>query len=108
LLLAVWLYVLRPALAEGLASRRPGALLHRFWFVGWGFDWLYSVCFVQPLVFMARLNRGDFIDLFYRLVAGLSRFGSRLLGLTQTGRVRWYAAGVACGAIVVVAIMVLS
>jgi NADH-quinone oxidoreductase subunit L len=81
--------------------------LQRFWFGGWGFDDLYDLTIVRPFEWVARVNRDDFIDTFY---TGLARTLSGLhhaLAATQTGRVRLYAAGVAVGAILAIAIMVL-
>ena len=46
--------------------------VRRFWFSGWGFDWLYERVFVWAFVFLARVNRNDFIDLFYQALAGIT------------------------------------
>jgi len=94
--------------AGDLADTRAGAAFHRLWFGGWGFDRLYGALFVRPLVVAARANKGDFIDLFYRAIAWLSKAASAALSGTQNGLARWYAAGVAFGAIVILIIVVLS
>ncbi|MCX5672514.1 MAG: NADH-quinone oxidoreductase subunit L, partial [Planctomycetota bacterium] len=106
ILAAWWLFLARPSIIEGAVRTPAGAALHKFWFAGWGFDGLYDRVFVRPLVWLARVNRADFVDSFYRAVAAASERLHRVLRLTQTGRVRWYAAGVTLGAIVVIAIMV--
>ncbi|MEX2129983.1 MAG: NADH-quinone oxidoreductase subunit L, partial [Pseudohongiellaceae bacterium] len=38
------------------AESGPGALLHRFWFSGWGMDWLYQRLIVNPFLYLARIN----------------------------------------------------
>jgi len=101
------LFLRSPAIANNLVMTPGGGALHRFWLAGWGFDRVYDVLLVRPLVWVALANRADFIDAPYRGVAWLSILGHRALSRTQTGRVRWYAAGVACGAIILIALAVL-
>ncbi len=101
--IAYQFFLRKPSLAEAAKSR--GEPLHRFWFSGWGFDWLYDRTLVWPLVWFARVNKGDFIDLIYRLTSLIAQVLHGALVLTQTGRVRWYALGITIGAILVVAIM---
>lgn len=103
-----WLFYLRrPDFAAAVARNPAGRVLHDFWLGGCGFDWVYDRLFVRPFVWAARVNRGDFIDAFYRLLAALSRFGNLVLRQTETGNVRWYAAGMVIGAIITVTILVL-
>ena len=56
---------------------------------------------------MARANRSDPFDQIYAFIAWTARIANGTLSDTQTGRLRWYAAGVAFGGIVAVAIVVL-
>jgi NADH-quinone oxidoreductase subunit L len=107
--LAAWLLVLRarPA-AERFAARRLAAALHALWAAGWGFDWLYDRLLVGPYVWLANRNRDDVFDLIY-LLAGRAAAGMhRALNFLQNGQVRWYAAGIALGAVVMVVVMVLT
>jgi NADH-quinone oxidoreductase subunit L len=105
LYLAYIFFLRKKSYATALASNPAGDLLHRFWFSDWGMDWLYDRVFVQPLVWFARVDKGDFIDGFYTGVARLNEFAWRLLRRTETGRLRWYAAGIAAGAVVFVAVV---
>jgi len=82
--------------------------VRRFWKDGWGFDRVYHVVFIAPFLWVARVNRTDLIDLPYRLLAGIAGAGYAVLRLTQTGRLRWYAAGIGLGAIISLGIAVLS
>ena len=92
-------------LRRGLGSPVVCAV-RRFWLAGWGFDWLYDRFFVWPLVLLSRMNQGDFIDLFYRAMAGLTGLMHRILSWTQTGRIRWYAASVALGCLIILALVI--
>ncbi len=103
--LAYLFYLRRPQPAE--APARPSGPLVRFFFSGWGFDWLYDRLFVRPYTWLTRVNRKDAIDLNYQGLAWLSLAFYRLLSATQTGQVRWYAMGLALGAVVTIAIVVL-
>jgi NADH-quinone oxidoreductase subunit L len=58
-------------------------------------------------VWLAHTNRRDVVDLFFAAIAWLTTALHRLLSLTQTGRVRWYATAVAIGAAIVIAMAVL-
>ena len=91
-------------LARRLAESRPGAALSRFWFEGWWFDRLYNVLFVRPFLWLAEINRDDVIDRLYSGLAMLNRFAFEALRTTQTGRVRWYAAMMAGGSAVMIAL----
>jgi NADH-quinone oxidoreductase subunit L len=85
-----------------------GSLLHAYWLSGWGFDWLYSRLLVRPFVRMADWNRQDAIDLVYDAVAGICMVSSDALALTQTGKIRWYAAAITVGALIFIGIVVLG
>ena len=97
-----WVFFLRrPAAAADLLRWPAVAGVHRFWQLGWGFDWLYDRVFVRPFVWFAAVNIRDAVDRVYDALAWSSQAAWRVLSGTQTGRVRWYAAGVTVGAIVV-------
>ena len=104
--LAYLFFLRRRRIAEGLAGSTLGVALDRFWFGGWGFDWFYNKLFVNPYVWLARVNKDDFIDSIYDGIAKLNEVLYRALSWTETGKVRWYMAGIAFGAIVAIAIAV--
>ncbi len=103
---AYFLFVGKNRAADLLAGLAPGRMLHRIWFSGWGFDWLYDLLLVRPFVWFARSNKDDFTDLVYLGMIWLTGRFNNLLSLSQKGKVRFYAAGIAFGAVVVVAIAV--
>jgi NADH-quinone oxidoreductase subunit L len=92
-------------LADMLVANSAGRAFDRWWFTGWGFDWIYDKAFVQPFFWFTRIDKGDFIDSFYTGVARLSDLLYRGLSATETGRVRWYMAAMAGGAVVFVAVV---
>lgn len=101
-----WLfYVYRREWSRAAAAEGFGRMLHRFWHSDWGMDWLYDHVFVQPVIAIARINKADVVNAFYTMLAWFGRISWRGLSGTESGRVRWYAAGLAGGAIVYVAIV---
>ena len=102
---AYLLYLRHRQWSEALTATRVGKALHAFWFADWGFDWCYDKLFVQPILWFARIDKSDVVDVFYTGVADLNELLYRGLSLTENGRVRWYAAGIAAGTVVLVAIV---
>jgi NADH-quinone oxidoreductase subunit L len=101
LYVAYRLYVRPPRAGIAATPRRS---LDRFWLEGWRFDALYDVLFVRPLTGAARANRADVIDVFYKGLAGATEAAHRGLRLSQNGRIRFYVAGIALGAVVLLAL----
>jgi NADH-quinone oxidoreductase subunit L len=86
-------------------SRLPAHnFLERLWLAGWGFDWLYDKLFVRPFQWLTRKSARDMVDVPINGLAQVTILGYRALRLTQTGRVRWYATGLAMGTVVILAI----
>ena len=104
--LAYLFYLRLPGTSEAVTRTALGTALHRFWFSGWGFDWLYDRSVVRPYLWIARADKNDFVDLIYVGVASLNKSLHRVISRTQTGRVRWYATGIVIGAVVTIAIAV--
>jgi NADH-quinone oxidoreductase subunit L len=101
-------FVKRPELSEACSQNPVGMVLSRIWSSGWGFDRLYDTVFVRPFLWLSRVNRADFIDRCYGIAASVAEACHHALSLTQTGKVRQYAVGIAIGAIVAVGIVVWS
>jgi NADH-quinone oxidoreductase subunit L len=107
ILLAYALFLPGRRLVDALTRTRLGGALHRCWFQGWGFDWLYERLLIRPFVWVARANRQDMLDLPFRGVARLSFWCYGVLRGSQTGRLRWYATAIAAGSVAIVAIVLL-
>jgi NADH-quinone oxidoreductase subunit L len=93
------------SLADAIVAHPVGRTLHQWWFSGWGFDWVYDKAFVQPFIWAAEINKSDFVDAFYTGVAQLTERFYRGLSQTETGRVRWYAMGMAAGSVLFIAMV---
>jgi NADH-quinone oxidoreductase subunit L len=104
--LAYLLFLRRPQITAAWASTSWGSRLRRFWLSGWGFDALYNRVFVWPYTALARINKEDVIDTFYDGLAWLAMSANRALSLTQNGRLRWYALGLALGAVIWIGLVV--
>ena len=81
--------------------------LHRFWFSGWGMDALYQRIFVNPFLYLARINRSDLIDSFYALLVSITRSAHLMLARTQTGYLGWYALSMAAGLVLIISLGVM-
>jgi NADH-quinone oxidoreductase subunit L len=93
------------SLSDAIVANPVGRTLHQWWFAGWGFDWIYDKAFVQPFIWAAEINQSDFVDGFYTGVARLTELFYRGLSETETGRVRWYAMGMAAGSVLFIAMV---
>ncbi len=106
ILVAYLLYYRPSEVPERLTQMPATNAVRRFWFAGWGFDWLYDKIFVRPYVWFARVNRRDAIDAIYTAIAYVVEGFFLLFSHTQTGKVRQYAAGIALGAIITIAVVI--
>jgi NADH-quinone oxidoreductase subunit L len=91
--LAYLFYYKKPALVESFNHSR----LNRFFEKGWGFDKLYDILFVKPVVFLSEIDKDDFFDWLNIGVSKLALMFNRLLSLTQNGKLRWYLMSFAIG-----------
>jgi NADH-quinone oxidoreductase subunit L len=107
ILLASFLFLGESKLVKSIVASPVGSTLKRLWFVCWGFDWLYDLIFVKPFLLMTRLLRRDPVDKTFNLIpAGIQQM-HHALSATQTGSLRWYAATIAAGLVVLLAILIL-
>lgn len=87
------------------ASEPKRNALEQFFYKGWNFDWAYDRLFVNPFVWLAKMNKNDVVDLFYKGMATGTQSLNRLLSATQNGKIRWYAMVVAIGSIIILTII---
>jgi NADH-quinone oxidoreductase subunit L len=104
--LAYILFLSRPQVIDALTGTAWGAAVQRWWYAGWGFDWVYNRLVVEPYIWIAQVNRDDVLDAISRGTARLAQRAHRLLSQTQTGHVRWYAASIAAGSVIFIALAV--
>lgn len=89
---------------ERLMSSDIAKFLHKFWFSGWAMDALYQRVFVNPFLWLARINRNDFFDAIYNGIVSLSRVSYSVVSKSQTGYLGWYLISMAIGAVVVLTV----
>jgi NADH-quinone oxidoreductase subunit L len=106
--LAYWTELRRRRATERVAAKPAGAALQGFLRGGWGFDALYDSMLVRPYVWFARADRDDVVDLFYRAVARATLALHMGLSRTVSGNLRQYAAAIAAGAAVLIALAVFT
>jgi NADH-quinone oxidoreductase subunit L len=90
-----------------LSATPLGRVLTAWWGQDWGFDWLYDRLVVRPCMWFTRVNIRDGIDLAILAIPTALRSLNGALVRTETGRIRWYAAGMAAGAVLVIAVALL-
>jgi NADH-quinone oxidoreductase subunit L len=96
-------YLGAPRRLERFAKRMDP--IKGFFYSGLGFDFAYDLLFVRPFAFLARTNRNDFMDLFFNFIAWINMIFNRLLSISQTGKLRWYAAMIGGGAAVLIVLV---
>ncbi|MBD1600742.1 NADH-quinone oxidoreductase subunit L [Pseudomonas typographi] len=106
ILLAALLFLGRRSVATAMANSGPGRLLSRWWFAAWGFDWLYDKLFVKPYLLISHLLRKDPVDKTISLIPAMAKGGNAALSRSETGQLRWYAASIAFGAVLVIGAVV--
>lgn len=103
--LAAWLFL---PVSKPLQSFFNSRFAHGFrclWKYGWGFDAIYDFLFVKPYLWLVRVNSRDLIDIVVESIPVMMRAGHDALSATENGRVRWYAASIAAGAVAVLFIV---
>ncbi|MCY1545103.1 NADH-quinone oxidoreductase subunit L [compost metagenome] len=91
-----------------VAQSTPGRFLVTWWFAAWGFDWLYDKLFIKPYLLACRLLARDPIDSSIGVIPRLARGGHGILSRSETGQLRWYAASIVGGAVLVFAAVLLA
>ncbi len=79
--------------------------LSEFLYNGWGFDHLYDILIVRPVVWMSEINKKDFVDKCYSYIALTTQFLNLLLSRTQNGKLRLYVTVLTGGIIILLIIM---
>ena len=107
IIIAWVLFLKKPRIVQDLAQNPAGKILHTFFLEGLWFDRLYAFLFVRPFVLATGYMRRDPLVFYVKAFARSAESLHKALSFTQTGNVRWYAAGIALGAVIAMAIGVL-
>jgi NADH-quinone oxidoreductase subunit L len=104
---AAWLYLGERKLVKAVAASAPGRFLTALWLNAFGFDLLYDLLFVKPYLAIVNFNRRDGFDAVVGFIPRLMKLGHDMLSVTENGRLRWYAATVAGGVVLLLATLAL-
>jgi NADH-quinone oxidoreductase subunit L len=104
-LLAAWLFLPARRPLQGFFNTKFAHGFRCLWKYGWGFDVIYDYLFVKPYLWLVRVNSRDLIDIVVESIPVAMRAGHDALSTTENGRVRWYAASIAAGAVAVLLIV---
>lgn len=107
-LLSAWLFLGKRSFVNMLANSAIGRFFSCWWLNGWGFDWVYDKLFVKPYLFLTKILVKDPCDKVIGLLPLLARGGNKLMTLTETGHLRWYAFSLVFGAVLLIVIMLVT
>jgi NADH-quinone oxidoreductase subunit L len=105
--LAALLFIGDSKLIKSLTQSMIGTKLRQLWFAAWGFDWLYQRLFVIPFVAISRSLRLDPINTAFNVIPKSIQALHHQTSITQTGNLRWYAATIFGGVVILLAVLVL-
>lgn len=108
ILLAALLFLGKRRFVSAIAASAPGRFLSAWWYAAWGFDWLYDKLFVKPFLLLSRLLARDPLDRMMEAIPRIVRSAHKAMKVTENGSLRWYAATMAGGAVLVLGIIVLG
>ena len=100
--LAYTVYLKKPALSESFNHSR----LNKFFEKGWGFDKLYDVIFVKPVVWLSEIDKNDIFDWLNVGISRLTLLTNHLLSITQNGKLRWYLMSFTIGIALILTYMI--
>lgn len=103
--LSAFLFLGERKLVSKLVNSPIGKPLSVLWFNAWGFDWLYHHLLVMPYQAIAQLLKRDPLDRMIALCALVVGALNRLSVQMVTGNLRWYAASMSLGALVVLTLL---
>ncbi len=108
IVLAALLFLGRRELVNRIAATAPGRFIAHWWLNAFGFDALYDRLIVRPFRFLAREERRDGLDMTVALLPLAVRVANRATVTPQTGRLRWYIASIALGALAMLAVVMIN
>jgi NADH-quinone oxidoreductase subunit L len=99
--LAYLAYFKRPALYESFSH----SSLNKFFEKGWGFDRIYEILFVKPVVWLSEIDKNDIFDSLNIGLSKLALYLNFLLSKAQNGKLRWYLMTIVIGIAVILTYM---
>jgi NADH-quinone oxidoreductase subunit L len=102
--IAYLIYFKKPALSEPYSH----SIINKFFEKGWGFDKLYDIFIVKPVVWLSVIDKDDFFDWWSIGLSRLALLLNRLLSFTQNGKLRWYLMSFAIGIALILTYMIIK
>jgi NADH-quinone oxidoreductase subunit L len=99
--IAYIIYFKKSSLSEPFSHSR----INKFFEKGWGFDKLYDIVFVKPVVWLSIIDKNDFIDYWNKWLSRLALSVNRILSITQNGKIRWYLLSFVIGIVIILTFM---
>jgi NADH-quinone oxidoreductase subunit L len=97
-----WLfYYKRTDLSQSASNSR----ISHFFEKGWGFDTVYDILFVKPIVWLSDIDKNDFFDWWNIFLSRLAISTSWLMSFTQNGNLRWYLMSIVIGITLILTFM---
>ena len=100
--LAYRFYFKKPKYMETFRHSR----LNHFFETGFGFDKVYDRIIVNPIVWLAEIDKKDIFDYLNVSIARLALLGNRVISLTENGKLRWYILSFAIGIALILTFMI--
>jgi len=100
--LAYRFYFKKPKYMETFRHSR----LNHFFETGFGFDKVYDRIIVNPIVWLAEIDKKDIFDYINVSIARLALLGNRVISLTENGKLRWYILSFAIGIALILTFMI--
>ncbi|MFL7840252.1 MAG: NADH-quinone oxidoreductase subunit L [Candidatus Promineifilaceae bacterium] len=105
--IAYYFILKQPQIMAELVETKWGAALHRFWFTGWGFDWLDNHYVVQPFVRLAQMDKDDWVDMGPAWITEASKTTADVVDSWHNGRLRRYAGAIVLGAVLLITAVIM-
>jgi NADH-quinone oxidoreductase subunit L len=100
--LAYLIYFKKPALSESFSHSR----VNKFFEKGWGFDRVYDILFVKPVVWLSEIDKDDVFDWLNIGISKLALMANRLLSFLQNGKLRWYLMSFTIGIVLILTYLI--
>jgi NADH-quinone oxidoreductase subunit L len=96
------IYFKRPALSESFNHSK----LNKFFEKGWGFDRVYDILFVKPVVWLSDIDKDDIFDWLNIGISKLVLLTNGLLSFLQNGKLRWYLMSFTIGIVLILTYLI--
>ena len=106
ILIAALMFLGKRRFVTRIANSVIGRFLSALWLDAWGFDWIYEKILVKPYLAISHVLCGDPVEQAIGLIPSAAEGAHTALSRTETGQLRWYAASMVSGAILVIGAIV--